>query len=121
MCARASTPGSAQEPSCDRPCPAEIDDADMALAKHRHDLADVSHARCSGLGDGRPCRCLGLAFIQLPGQKAFNDRDLLTLLLSEIGAVALLVLRNSSRKRQPSRTGKSMSSRIKSGDGLLSR
>ena len=51
MCARASAPGSAQEPPCDRPCPAEIDDADMALAKHRHDLADVSHARCSGLGE----------------------------------------------------------------------
>jgi len=83
MCARASTPGSAQEPSCDRPCPAEIDDAGMAL--------DIFHARCSGLGDGCRCRCLGLAFIPLPGQKAFNDRDLFTLLLSEIGAVALFI------------------------------
>src|SRR5437879_2854510 len=88
---RATTPRSAQKPPYDRTGLTEIDHARVALAKDRHYLADVLYARRSYLGDGSLCRCLNLTRVDLPRQKAFNDRNFLALLLGEIGAVTLFI------------------------------
>ena len=54
----------------------------------RHDLAHVADAGGAGLGDRRARGGGDLLVAHLARQKAFDDRDLVTLLLGEVGAVA---------------------------------
>src|SRR5579885_79150 len=65
--------------------------ARKTLLQPRHDPAHVLDGPGVGLGDRRLDGGAGLRLVELPGQEARDDRDLLLLLAHQIGAVALLV------------------------------
>src|ERR1700751_4301435 len=85
---------SPQQPSDDRAGFAEVDDAGVALAQHRHDLTDVFDAPRASFSDRSACGSLDFARIELMRQKAFDDSDLLPLFLSQIRSASLFIKGN---------------------------
>ena len=85
---------SSQQQPGDCTSAAEIDDAAVALAQHRHHLPQILYRRCPSLVDRSLCCRFDLILVELMRQETLDDSYLLALLLRKIGAVALLIKRS---------------------------